>query len=274
MKRSIKALGLACSMLVAAGSAQAHRTWLLPQTAHINAAAGGKPTLVNIDAVASEDLFEYEIGLQLGQVLVLGPDGKPLTPEASVTARNRTSFDVKLDQVGSYRVSNNAESVFANYKLAGETKRWRGKAAEYAAWAAQVPAEAKDLQVTRTWMLSETFVSKERAGLPPFQPSHQGLELQALTPLTDLSNGDVSRVRLLLDGQPLPDATVTVLRGGSRYRYKLGELTLKTDAQGELSITWPEAGRYWLGLGHEVAAKGDQAARRFRYSATFEVLPK
>ncbi|MCV2358964.1 DUF4198 domain-containing protein [Paucibacter sp. TC2R-5] len=271
MKLSITALGLACLLLSAAGAADAHRTWLLPQSAHIDAAAGGKATLVNIDAVASEELFEYEIGLQLGEVLVLGPDGKPLKPEAPVTARNRTSFEIKLEQPGTYRVSNSAESVFASYKLGEETKRWRGKPADLSA---QIPAEAKDLQVTRTWMVSETFVSKERAGLPPFQPAKQGLELQALTPVTDLSNGDSSRLRLLLDGQPLPDATVTVLRGGSRYRYKLGELTLKTDAQGELAITWPEPGRYWLGLGHEVAAKGDQQARRYRYSATFEVLPK
>ena len=274
MKLSISALGLAGLALLAAGTAQAHRTWLLPQTAHINAAAGTKPTLVNIDAVASEDLFEYEIALQLGRVLVLGPDGKLLAPEPAVTARNRTSFDVQLDQTGSYRISNSAESVMANYKLAGETKRWRGKPAEFSVWAAQIPAEAKEVQVSRTWMLSETFVSKERAGLPPFQPANQGLELQALTPVTDLSNGDAVHLRLLLDGKPLPDATVTLLRGGSRYRYKLGELTLKTDAQGELKITWAEPGRYWLGLGHEVAAKADQPAKRYRYSATFEVLPK
>ncbi|MCV2369170.1 DUF4198 domain-containing protein [Roseateles oligotrophus] len=271
MKLSITALGLAGLALLAAGTAQAHRTWLLPQTAHINAAAGAKPTLVSIDAVASEELFEYEIGLQLGQVLVLGPDGKALTPEPAVTARNRTSFDVKLEQVGTYRISNNAESVFASYKLGGDTKRWRGKPSEMAA---QIPAEAQELQVTRTWMLSETFVSKERAGLPPAQPGSEGLALQALTPVTDLSNGDAVHLRLLLDGKPLPDATVTVLRGGSRYRYKLGELTLKTDAQGELKITWAEPGRYWLGLGHESAATAEQPAKRYRYSATFEVLPK
>ncbi|MCV2356316.1 DUF4198 domain-containing protein [Paucibacter sp. B2R-40] len=272
MKRSISSLALAGLMLLsAAGAAQAHRTWLLPQTAHINVAAGGKPSLVSIDAVASEELFEYENALQLDRLLILGPDGRPVAAEPVVAARNRTSFDIKLEQPGTYRISNTAESAFASYKLGGETKRWRGKPADLAG---QIPAEAQDVQVTRSWMLSETFVSKERAGLPSAQPSSVGLALQALTPVTDLSDGDSVRLRLLLDGKPLPDASVTVLRGGSRYRYKLGELTLKTDAQGELNISWPEAGRYWLGLGHEVAASADQPAKRYRYSATFEVLPK
>ncbi|MEJ6005155.1 DUF4198 domain-containing protein [Paucibacter sp. AS339] len=259
--------------------AQAHRTWLLPQTAHISSAgnAASRPAMVTVDAVASEELFEYEHAQQLGTVLILAPDGKAIAPEGSSSARHRNSIDIKLEQSGSYRICNSAESVFASYKLGGETKRWRGKPADMAA---QIPAEAQELQVTQTLMRSETFVSKERATLPPFARQGQGLELQALSPVTDLSDGDSVHLRVLADGKPLAGADVTVLRGGSRYRYKLGEMSFKTDANGELRITWPEAGRYWLGLGHEVAAvkaEGDKAAqpaKRYRYSATFEVLPK
>lgn len=277
MKLTTKSHALVCLsaalLLAVAGPAQAHRPWLLPQAAHFNAAAGAKPITVTVDAVASEELFEYEHALALGSVLITGPDGKPVVAEPTIATRNRNSFDFKLEQPGSYRISNSAESASASYKLAGETKRWRGKPAEYAAWAAQVPAEAQDLQVTRMLTRNETFVSKERAGLPVLPAGGQGLELQALTPVTDLSNGDSVRLRLLMDGKPLPEAVVTLLRGGSRYRYKLGELTLKTDAQGELNISWPEAGRYWLGVGHEVAAAAGQPLKRYRYTATFEVLP-
>jgi uncharacterized GH25 family protein len=274
MKLTTKFHALACLsaalLLAVAGPAQAHRPWLLPQAAHFNAAAGAKPITVTVDAVASEELFEYEHALALGTLLITGPDGKPVAAEPTIATRNRNSFDFKLEQPGSYRISNSAESASASYKLAGETKRWRGKPADMAA---QIPAEAQDLQVTRMLTRNETFVSKERAGLPVLPAGGQGLELQALTPVTDLSNGDSVRLRLLMDGKPLPDAVVTLLRGGSRYRYKLGELTLKTDAQGELNISWPEAGRYWLGVGHEVAAAAGQPLKRYRYTATFEVLP-
>ncbi len=271
----VMALGLA---MVA--PAQAHRTWLLPQTAHINSAgnaAASRPAVVTVDAVASEELFEFEHAQQLGSVLIWAPDGKALTPEAINTARHRNSIDIKLEQSGSYRISNSAEGAFASYKVGAETKRWRGKPSELAA---QIPAGAQDLQVTQTLMRSETFVSKERATLPPFVPQGQGLELQALSPVTDLSDGDSVHLRVLCDGKPLPGAELTLLRGGSRYRYKLGEVNLKADAKGEVRISWAEAGRYWLGLGHDVAAapaEGTQAAqpaKRYRYSATFEVLPK
>ena len=104
----------------------------------------------------------------------------------------------------------------------------------------------------------------------------------------------VQRVlRLLLDGKPYANADVTVIRGGNRYRYKMGELALKTDADGVIAVTWPEAGRYWLGASHGGRPAGPQGgnvsaapegppqggtlaapARRESYSATFEVLPR
>ena len=77
---------------------------------------------------------------------------------------------------------------------------------------------------------------------------------------------------------------MTVIRGGNRYRYKMGEIALKTDGAGEFSVAWPEAGRYWLGVSHGgrgspgaasgPAPSGGAPARRESYSATFEVLPK
>jgi len=70
-----------------------------------------------------------------------------------------------------------------------------------------------------------------------------------------------------------------VLRGGNRYRYKMGEIALKTNAQGLVSVKWPDAGRYWLGAsqgprGANAGGTAQQPARRTNCSTTVEVLPQ
>jgi uncharacterized GH25 family protein len=253
-------------------AAQAHRTWLVPSAAVVS----GKEPTVSVDAAVSEDLFEYDTNaLVLDGLIIVAPDGRTLAPENSSVARRRSSFDLKLTQPGTYRIVNFSESVLASYKLGGETKRWRGSPE---ALAKEVPAEAEDLQVTRLQNRVETYVTNDKPGGTAFAPQGVGLELIPQTSPTDLSVGDTSTFRVLLDGQPAANVDMTILRGGNRYRYKLGEIALKTDAQGQFSVKWPEAGRYWIGANH--GARGPEGAtpaqpvRRASVSATVEVLPQ
>jgi len=263
--------------LVAAGAlpclpAQAHRPWLLPSAT----LADGAAPVVSIDAAISEDLFEFDaFPLMLDILRVTAPDGSAVATESRTEARRRVTFDVKLAQKGTYRIAGVTDTAIASWKVGNETRRWRGSPA---ALANEVPADAQDLQVTRQLARAETFVSNDRPGPIAAVVTGEGLELVPLTNPTDLSVGDTTRFRLLLDGQPWAGADVTVIRGGNRYRYKMGELALKTDAAGEFSVAWPQAGRYWLGANH--GGRGGPAApaavpvRRESYTATFEVLPK
>ena len=79
----------------------------------------------------------------------------------------------------------------------------------------------------------------------------------------------------MLDGKPASNVKVTVVPGGGRYRDKLGEMSLTTDADGKISITWPEPGMYWM----EAVVRDDKGPvkelklRRAGYIATLEVLP-
>ena len=262
-------------------TAQAHRTWLVPSATVVS----GREAAVTVDAAVSEDLFEYDTNaLVLDKLSIVAPDGSLVAPENLAAARRRSSFDVKLVQPGTYRIVNFSESVFANYKLNGEQKRWRGTAD---AMAKEIPADATELQVTRMQSRVETWVSNDAKGEKAgdktaakpadkaFAPQGAGLEFVPLTAPTDLSAGDSSSFRVLLDGKPAANLDVTILRGGNRYRYKLGEIALKTDAQGQFSVKWPEAGRYWIGVSHSVrAAEGTPPTRRVNASATVEVLPQ
>lgn len=265
---------IAITLAAAGFAAHAHHPWLLPSHTVVD----NKEGVVSFDAAATEDLFEFDNrGLPLDGLVITGPDGASVAPGPVNTAsRHRTSFEARLEQPGTYRVANVGQGVMASYKINGETKRFRGTAE---AWEKERPVQAEDVRVTRFSSRIETFVARERPSEKPFAPVGQGLEVIPLDPPVDLSDGDRTRFRVLLDGQPLPDAAVSLLRSGNRYRYKMGELTLRSDAKGEFSVTWPEAGRYWLGVNHSVPAAGatdpkSPPASRASYSATLEVRPR
>lgn len=269
MHRAFPRLAAATCAALLSLPVQAHRPWLLPSTT----VADGPTSVVSVDAAISEDLFEFDaFALQLDTLRVIAPDGSAVVPDARVEGKRRVSFDLKLAQKGTYRIAGVTDTAMASWKVGGETRRWRGAPA---ALAKEVPADAQDLQVTRQFARAETFVTNESPSPLPAAATGEGLELQPLTNPTDLSVGDASRFRVLLDGKPYAGADVTLIRGGNRYRYRIGEIALKTDAAGEFGLAWPEAGRYWLGINHGGRAQGGGAPlRRESYGATFEVLPK
>lgn len=259
--------------LAAVAPAQAHMTWLLANTYQVN----GKEAVVSVDAAVSEDLFVFERALKLEQILITAPDGSRAEAQQRSSARHRESFELRLTQDGTYRVSHVQLALMGSYVLDGQTKRFR---ATPATLDQELPAGAQLQGLTQVHNRQQVFVSKEEPGKLAFAPEGQGLELLPLDAVTELSHGDRSRFRLLLDGQPLADASVRLLREGNRYRYKLGEQLIKTDAKGEFTVEWTEAGRYWLG-----ASQGDKPApgvtgtrekplRRASLSASFEVLPR
>ena len=107
------------------------------------------------------------------------------------------------------------------------------------------------------------------------KPIGQGLELISTGSPTDLVKGEKTSFTLNLDGQPAKDLEVTVTAGNTQYRDKLQETKIKTDAKGQFTVTWPNAGMYWL----DANTKDDKTTvpqakeRRLSYAATLEVMP-
>jgi len=273
MRKILTALSVASGVLSAVVplSAQAHMPWLLPNA---TVATGNKEVVVTVDAAVSEDLFIFERALKLETLRITGPGGLKIEPQNRSLARNRESFDLNLPQEGSYRVSNVSSAMMGSYKLGGETKRFR---ATPETLDKEIPAGAEVTGLVVTSSRQQTFVSREAPGKIDFAPEGEGLELLPLDAVTDLSNGDHSRFRLLLDGKPLADTAVTVRRGGNRYRYKMGEISLKTDARGEFTAEWTEPGVYWIGASAGERGMGgtrEKPMQRASVSATFEVLPR
>jgi uncharacterized GH25 family protein len=285
--RPTLAILLALAGISTATTASAHRQWVLPSTAQVE----GENAYVTFDAAVSEGLFDFDtVPLALTGLVVTGPDGQAVSPENLNAGKRRASFDLKLDKPGTYRASVVSTNVMASYMLGGEQKRWRGSEAELAT---AIPAGVEDVRITRTEARVETFVTKGAPTDTVLGATGKGLELVPLTHPADLLVGAPARFRALIDGKPAAELDVTVVPGGGRFRAATGDVSLKTDAAGEVTVNWSMPGRYWVGAswprreeapaaalgaagGSTPAAPAPRPAqppRRLTYAATFEVAP-
>lgn len=282
LKWTVVALCLSVPM-----AAQAHRSWLLPSATIVS----GDDVWVTVDAAVSNDLFYFEhFPLRLANVgappesagemrggrpadlVIMAPDGSNVAPQNGSLGRYRSTFDVNLKQKGTYKIAAVNHGIFASWKEGGQTKRWRGSAE---AFAKEVPASAEGLQATQNESRIEVFVSSGKPTKETLKLTGKGLELDPVTHPNDLVAGSPATFRLVLDGKPAADLKVSVVPGGNRYRDKLGDVTVTTDKEGKFSVTWPNAGMYWL----EASARDEKTEikgvkqRRANYIATLEVLP-
>jgi uncharacterized GH25 family protein len=249
--------------------ARAHSSFLVPSSTVLS-----KPQWVTIDGASGNDIFYFNHApLRLDGLVVTAPDGSAVAPENVVVGKLRSVFDLNLTQAGTYRVANGFSGVTARYKDAatGQNKGFRGTAENFAK---DVPADAPELTVNEGISRLETFIT---VGKPSaIQPTGKGLEFVPVTHPNDLFTGEAATFGFLLDGQPATDLEVEIVFGGTRYRDKVGEMTLKTDAKGQVKVNWPQPGLYRM----EVSTKDNTTTlkqakeRRLVYAAVLEVLPQ
>jgi uncharacterized GH25 family protein len=247
----------------------AHKAWLLP-----SATVLAPDQWITVDAAVSNDLFYFNhVPLRLDALTVSAPDGAKLDAQNKSTGKYRSTFDVHLAQSGTYKLAVLNQGVFVTYEQGGAEKRWRGTAERLAT---EIPKDAKNVRVTESIGRIETFVTAGEPTQKALQPENLGLELVPVTHPNDLYAGEPASFRLLLDGKPAENLEVVIVPGGTRYRDQQNELTFKTSAQGEISVTWPEPGMYWMEVTHQddKTSIAQAKQRRTSYVATFEVLPQ
>ena len=269
-RKRVLAAAFVAAMLALPFAAEAHRSWLLPSATVLS----GKDPWVTVDAAVSNDLFYFEHNpLRLDDLVVTAPDGSAAKIANQSTGKFRSTFDLQLTQPGTYKLAVVSQGVFASYKENGQTKRWRGTAARFAA---EVPATAQELNVVESVRRVEAFVTAGKPSTGALKQTGVGLELAADTHPNDLIAKSPSTLRFLLDGKPAANVKVEVVRGGIRYRDKLGEVEVSTDAEGRFTYTWPEPGMYWIELSVRDGKTTLKQAkeRRATYIATLEVLPE
>lgn len=274
MKKQI--LGLAATVALAAMAvvpANAHRQWMMPSATVLS----GDDVWVTVDAAVSNDLFYFEHQpLRLDTMKAWAPDGTEVQLENKSTGRYRSTFDVHLTQKGTWRIASVADMLMGSYDLNGKTERLpRGTTA--ANLAERIPAGATNVKTAEANNRNEIFVTVGEPTTTLFKPTGKGIELVPVTHPNDLIAGETATFQFLLDGKPAADLPVTVIPGGIRYRDQLGEIHLKTGADGKVEVTWPEAGMYWLNVttpqvGEAAEGVPPPIARRASYVTTLEVL--
>nr|WP_315485717.1 DUF4198 domain-containing protein [uncultured Undibacterium sp.] len=258
----------ACMPLLAPLDALAHRQFIVPTSTVVN----GKAPWISFDAAAATDVFFFDhVAMNLTNLVITAADGSIVKTENQSTGKLRSSFDLRAEMVGTYRIAVVNDGINASYKENGATKRWRGTAE---AFAKEVPANAEELQVSHNQGRVETFVTNGKPSA--LKSTGKGLELSPITHPNDLVTGEAAHFKFLIDGKPAAGAKVTVIAGGIRYRQKLDEQILTTDSEGKVSINWQSAGLYWIqaSLSDNKSTVPGIKDRRASYVATLEVMPQ
>lgn len=252
-------------------SASAHKAFILPSTTVLSE----QEARVTFDAAVSNDLFYFNHRpMSLAPLVVTAPDGRTLAAENAHEGKLRSSFELTLATPGTYRIAIASDGLAASYETAdGGKQRARGDAESLAK---QIPADAKNVAITQAQNRVETFVTLGKPDNAALKPVGRGLELVPVTHPNDLFAGEPATFRFVLDGQPAKGLAVEVVPGGTRYRNAQQQIDVTTDANGEFSVTWPDAGMYWLHASVEGGKPSEPKAtsRRAGYTATLEVLPQ
>jgi uncharacterized GH25 family protein len=260
----------AALILVLPFGAQAHKMWLLPSATVLS----NDDAWITVDAAISNDLYYPDhFPAQLETLVITAPDGSRAMPANAATGKYRSTFDLAVPMKGTYKLALVNQGLSASYELGGEKKRWRGKAADLKTG---IPAAATAVQVSEMDARVETYVTQGAPNDTALKPSNVGLELVPVTHPNDLIVGEKASFRLLLDGKPAADLKVVVIRGATRYRNTPDEIDLTTGRDGAFSVTWPEAGMYWINASTQDDKTSVKQAkqRRLAYTATMEVLPE
>ncbi len=267
VRRGALAVLSAAALLVVPAAASAHRQWLLPSSTVLS----GADPWITVDAAVSNELFYFDHNpMRLDGMTVTAPDGSKGEIKNGATGKYRSTFDVQLDQPGTYKIGSANEGVMASYKLNGEQKRWRGAAAEAAT---AIPSGATEVKLTETSRRLEIFATRGAPTKEVLKVTGKGLEVDYVTHPNDLVASEPAQFRLILDGKPAAGVEVEVVPGGNRYRAATGDMKLTTDAQGVFTVKWPGAGMYWLEAGVRGGASTiANAERSASYVTTLEVL--
>ncbi|MBY0574611.1 MAG: DUF4198 domain-containing protein [Undibacterium sp.] len=273
LSKTSQRIGLAiaaCIPLLAPLDALAHRQFIVPTSTVVS----GKAPWVSFDAAAASDVFFFDhVAMNLNDLVITAADGSTVKAENQSTGKLRSSFDLRTELTGTYRIAVVSSGINASYKENGTTKRWRGTAETFAK---EVPANAEELQASYNQGRVETFVTNGKPSTTALNATGKGLELSPITHPNDLVVGETAQFRFLIDGKPAAGAKVTVIAGGIRYRQKLDEQILTTDGDGRVSINWQGAGLYWIQANLSDSKSGIPGVkdRRASYVATLEVMPQ
>lgn len=238
-------LAMAAAMVFAApGAEAAPRAWMLPSDTMFS---GGGDDWMTVDAAISTDLYFFDHPAQPWEPVAFAPDGSTFAVENRASGKLRSTFDVHMTKPGTYKIAVFTSQIMGSYMLSGERKMLPRGTTE-ATLATAVPQGATEVWTAPNNLRLETFATAGQPTTGVFAPTGKGLEMVPVTHPNDLAVGEGATFQFLLDGKPAAGLPVVAIPGGIRYRSGLKEIDATTDAQGKVTLTWPEPGMYWVSV--------------------------
>ncbi|QJR80694.1 DUF4198 domain-containing protein [Alteromonas pelagimontana] len=274
MKKSLIIGASALSLLLVSPFTSAHRVWIKPSTTVVS----GENEWITFDAAIANGIFAPDhFAMPLERLNAFSPDGKNIELKNPHKLHYRSVFDLELTQEGTYKVASSSRSISARWEdEKGERHFWpgRGEVASPAEFEAAVPKDAKNLEVVDSARRVEVYVTSGAPSDTVLKPTNKGLELVATTHPNDLYVNENVEFRFIMDGESAAATQVTVVKEGEKYRDTANPIEVKADAQGKISLQFPDPGMYWLEAEYEDnKAKAPAKTRRGTYVVVLEVLP-
>ena len=158
MKETLKTT-VALALVFCLPLSHAHRAWILPDATVLSS----EEPWVTFDAAISNDIFFTDYHpMRLDDLQIQGPDGKAKKAENLHTGKFRSSFDLKLETRGTYRIFVASHGLRARWEDADGKQQGgpgRGEAYTEEGFKKNVPAKADKLEVTQFSRRIETFVT-------------------------------------------------------------------------------------------------------------------
>ena len=271
LKYSNKIIYLVALIFFLQGQGFSHRMWLMPSATILS----GNGQWVTIDGAISNDLFfPNHHPTPIDMIKAYDPDLNEVKLHNAKQGQLRSTFDIQLQREGTFKVQHLRRLVWANYQEKGKDIWWRGS---YEKLLEQDFFKRKDLKLEDYLIKVETYVT---AGEPtPIKglPKAKGVTLIPTTHPNDYYIGEAQELQFVVEGKPLKDVEVQLVKGQDRYRDKVNELKLKTDQNGKIQFKLDEPGRYWLFLWTYLKPyqkHGFEFSNSVGYSLVFEVMPQ
>ncbi len=259
MKSTLKILGLSFIFLTQSAPLFAHGRYILPSHTQLSGEDVKQVTLV---ASISNDVFHPDkpLGNNGGGEVNSFLANIFKTLKASVTLPNGTvnnaiewqAFarqsitDITIDKPGTYRMSLvQPQTPLVTFKKPdGAPSRFFGNQQT-------LPQGATDVVYHTVASRTETFITHNTPNRAALNSVGAGLELAGETHPNDLFVGETAQLQLILDGKPLKEpAAVHITRDGTRHRNQRNTLERQTDASGNFSVIFEQAGMYLLEVEH------------------------
>ncbi|MBY5991484.1 DUF4198 domain-containing protein [Ferrimonas balearica] len=267
MKKSLLAAGLLAGLVA---TAQAHPLWILPSHFTVSKAEG---EWVTVDATASHTTFGFDKPTSADPAFVVMPDGRQERPDALFKGKRRSVFDFFFVEPGTHKIVNSRAPFYMTTYQLGRRDAERRIRATKAEALAQVPQEARNVQTTMVEPRGESYVTVMAPNRTALEPANKGFEMVPVTHPADIIENEPVTFRYLYDGKAVEGVKVEVTREGTQYRAAQEAIALETNAEGEITFTPEQAGRYIAATFHRQALENHPLAdvHGTMLNVTFEV---